>query len=243
MRTMYDGITPSAVPAGAQLYAGYLSGKWPSYSALAAGHPTAVHVSISISASYNGGIVLDIENGDATPTESVDWVIKRRAAGVDPTAYCNTSTWGDVRKAFQTRKVAEPHYWLAQYDSVATIPAAWTAAGVVAKQHTNKSGYDISVVADYWPGVDPEPTPTPPAATQSQQEDDMQYNISITPDPTNSANRGAGQFTVDPRGNVIHLPTAADVASAVALFGQPHVFSQAFYKSLVLASPTKVVVA
>lgn len=158
MRDMFDGITPSAVPAGAQLYAGYLNGHWPSYAALCAAHPAAVHVSISVTASYNGGQVLDIETGDATPAQSVDWVINRRAAGVDPTAYCNTSTWPAVRAAFQARKVAEPHYWLAQYDNVASFPTAWARVGVVAKQYADRGGYDISVVADYWPGIDPAPT-------------------------------------------------------------------------------------
>lgn len=170
MRVMFDGIVPGSVPAGAQLYAGYVNGQWPSFAGLAARYPKAVPVSISVTASANVGQVLDVENGDATPQQAVNWVLVRRHAGADPTVYCNTSTWPQVRSAFQTHDVPEPHYWVAEYDGVATIPA-----GAIAKQYADKGGYDESVVADYWPGVDPAPSPqgaddmTPAQAAQLAQ--------------------------------------------------------------------------
>lgn len=160
MRTMYDGITPTDVPPGGQLYAGYVDGHWPSYPGLVARFPSAVHVPIAVSASTDNGIVLDVEQGDASPAESVDWVLMRRRAGADPSVYCNTSTWPAVRAVFQARGVVEPHYWVAHYSPDATIPA-----GAVALQHTSTAGYDVSSVADYWPGVDPAPS--------QSTEDDM----------------------------------------------------------------------
>lgn len=149
-RVMYDGITPSSVPTGASLYAGYVDGKWPSAAGLSKRFPNARVVGIAALPSTNNGIILDVEKGDATPAQSVDWVLMRRKAGVDPTVYMNTSTWDDVRAAFQARKVPEPHYWVAAYSSSSAIPS-----GAVAIQWKNTSGYDQSNVADYWPGVDP----------------------------------------------------------------------------------------
>jgi hypothetical protein len=164
---MFDGITPGEVPAGAQLYAAYLDGHWPDFAALVAEHPGCVGVSIAVSAGYNGGKVLDVEKGDATPTESVDWVLMRRAAGVDPTVYCSMSAWPAVIAAFKARGVVAPHYWIADY-SLGTNPAL--PAGAIALQYADKGGYDVSIVADYWPGVDPEPegidTMTPAQETQ-----------------------------------------------------------------------------
>lgn len=233
MRSMFDGITPGEVPAGATLYAGYLNGNWPSCAALAAAHPAAVHVSISVTAGANVGQVLDVETGDATPGEAVNWVLTRRHAGADPTVYCNTSTWPQVRAAFQTHDVPEPHYWLAQYDGVATIPAAWSSAGVVAKQYADKGGYDISVVADYWPGVDPEPTPATPLPSQ----EDTMLVLSITPDPTGTAQKGqAGYFLLD--GLLLaHIPDAQSLAGLTAAGVKTAVVSSNQYAALVSARP------
>lgn len=148
-RVMYDGITPSAVPEGAPLYAGYVDGHWPSASGLAQRFPSSLIVPIAVSASTDNGVVLDVENGDATPTQSVDWVVMRRSAGVDPTVYMNASTWPAVRAAFKARGITEPYYWVASYGSSDTIPPS-----AVAVQWKSTAGYDESNVVDYWPGVD-----------------------------------------------------------------------------------------
>ncbi|HEU5428066.1 MAG TPA: hypothetical protein VFU74_14395 [Actinocrinis sp.] len=144
-RTMYDGVDASRLPTNAQLVAGYVDGLYVWSAADWARFPHSVKVRIAVFSSTNDGEVLDVEPGNATPAESVDWVLRRRGAGVDPTVYMNTSTWPTVRSAFGARGVAEPHYWIAQYDGVASLPA-----GAVAKQYYNndQAGYDLSVVAD-----------------------------------------------------------------------------------------------
>lgn len=151
-RTMYDGVDASRLPTNAELVAGYVDGLFTWSAADWARFPNAVKVRIAVFSSTNDGEVLDVEPGNATPAESVDWVLMRRRAGVDPTVYMNASTWPTVRAEFSARGVAEPHYWVAQYDGVAALPA-----GSIAKQYynNNQAGYDLSVVADYWPGVDP----------------------------------------------------------------------------------------
>lgn len=151
-RVMYDGVTPSRIPSSATMVAAYVDGHYANVSPMKARFPHARLVTIAVFASTNAGTVLDVEKGDATPTEAPGWVVKRRRAGVDPTVYCSESLWPTVRAVFRALNVPQPHYWIAHYDSVALIPE-----GAIAKQYKNTSGYDISVVADYWPGVDPKP--------------------------------------------------------------------------------------
>jgi hypothetical protein len=153
---MYDGVTVAELPDGAQLYAGYVDGHYANTQALAERFPAARHVPIAVFASTNEGVVLDVEQGDASPAEAPGWVQMRRAHGIDPSVYCNADTWPAVRDAFHSAGVAEPHYWIAKYDGMAEIPI-----GAVAKQFESTAGYDRSVVADYWPGIDPAPAPAP----------------------------------------------------------------------------------
>lgn len=150
-RTMFDAVVPGNLPAGAPLYAGYVDGMYANVAQIKARFPGAIVVEIAVSASTDAGQVLDVENFDATPDEAPGWVQMRRAAGVDPSVYMNSSTWPAVRAAFQGTGVAEPPYWVAQYDGDPTIPA-----GAVAKQWADNGPYDTSSVADVWPGIDPQ---------------------------------------------------------------------------------------
>lgn len=177
-RTMYDGVDATRLPTSAQLVAGYVDGLYRWSADNWARFPHSVKVRVAVFSQTNDGQVLDVEPGNATPAQSVDWVLMRRRAGVDPTVYMNTSTWPTVRSAFRARGVAEPHYWVAQYDNVASIPG-----GAVAKQYYNNNdlGYDLSVVADHWPGVDPAPvpTPTPPSVRRNDMHVDLRLNTPV----------------------------------------------------------------
>lgn len=165
MRKMYDAVTATNIPADAQMVAGYIDRIQlrPWSAADWARFPNAVKVTIVKKASTNDGHVLDVEPGDATPAEAPGWVRMRRAAGADPTVYCNTSTWPSVRAAFRSANTAEPHYWLARYDGNPAWDSGWAAAGVVAKQYAGNvaPGFDLSSVADFWPGVDGEDNDMP----------------------------------------------------------------------------------
>lgn len=177
-RTMYDGVDATKLPVTAQLVAGYVDGLYAWSAANWARFPNSVKVRVAVFSQTNDGHVLDVEPGNATPAQSVDWVLMRRSAGVDPSVYMNTSTWPTVRSAFQARGVAEPHYWVAQYDNVATIPA-----GAVAKQYYNNNalGYDLSIVADSWPGVDTGPVVQPPQPPQARpvRRNDMHVDLQL----------------------------------------------------------------
>jgi hypothetical protein len=172
---MYDGIDSDAdvIPTSAQLVAGYIDGDYVWTAADWARFPHSVHVAIAVRSTTNGGQVLDVETGNASPAESVTWVKMRRGAGTDPTVYCSESTWSSVRSEFQGSSVTEPHYWIASYDGNTAIPS-----GAIAHQYESTANWDLSSVADYWPGVDPAPAPAPKPDT----EEDVMQQIEPTAD-------------------------------------------------------------
>jgi len=156
-RTFYDAIHPANIPTNAQGVAGYVDGRYAWTAADWARFPHAVKVRIAVFSSTADGHVLDVEPGCSTPANAPGWVVRRRAAGVDPTVYCSLSQWPVVQAAFAAARVPEPHWWVAAYPG--SGPNLYP--GSIAHQYANPGPVDISVVADYWPGVDPTPTPTP----------------------------------------------------------------------------------
>ena len=224
MRVMYDGIFPSEVPGGAQLYAAYLDGNWADFAALLAAHPGAVGVPIAVSAGFNGGVVLDVEKGDATAAEAVDWVLMRRKAGADPTVYCSMSAWAGVQAAFKARGVAQPHYWVADYSLGSNPPIP---AGAIAIQFADRGGYDVSNVADYWPGVDPAPRLT--QTSTHQEETDM---IMLSIEPSAAANPGIWLLS---GGLYVGIDTQATVVALQGAGVQLATVDQAFHERVLAA--------
>lgn len=182
-RTMLDGVIAMNVEQAvarysAQLAAGYVNGNWADYDTLVKIAPKLLHVSITVTASSFGARVLDVESGDATAAEAPGWVVGSRARGIVPWIYCNATTWPAVKKAFDDAAVTQPLYWIADYDNNPAIPE-----GAIAKQYTSTLAYDVSSVADFVPGLDPEPTPT----TIVLNEEDMQQIDSLTIHPAEYA--------------------------------------------------------
>jgi|ERR1700733_1164738 len=161
-RTMYDACDPSHIPADAVMVAGYIYGPCRWSPAEWARFPGAVHVRIATVASLNDGAVLDVESGDASPDLAVGWCARARLRGQTPTVYCNAATVDAVLAAFKAHDIVAPLLWIAQWDGDATVPS-----NAIAKQYVNDAGagYDMSVVADHWPGVDVAPAP-PPTVTE-----------------------------------------------------------------------------
>lgn len=183
MRTMYDAVTAANIlkkDPQPVLVAGYIDrivlAPWS--AADWALFPDARKVTIVKKASTRDGHVLDVEPGDATPEQAPGWAAQRRADGFAyPTIYCNRSTWPAVKAAFAAQGVAAPLYWIATASGRPEIPD-----GAIAAQYLLDvaPGIDISVVADYWPGVDPAPgTPGGPAATTTGV--DLMERITVTP--------------------------------------------------------------
>jgi hypothetical protein len=187
MRTMYDALSTQAhtIPADAQLVAGYIdAGPVPAAPPWTAEtwalFPHAVHVTIATQPGTNDGLVLDVEAGDATPEQAPAWVAMRRAAGVHPTVYCSESDWPEVRDAFTSRGIAEPEWWIA--GAPGSVGQGNLYAGSVAHQYgdnaagTAAATWDISAVADHWPGVDTG-TPSP-----NLGDDDVKAMLAKLPD-------------------------------------------------------------
>lgn len=178
-RLMFDGVTPANVPAGAALYAGYVNGEWPSLAALSAKFPGALHVSVTVN-TVGHATVLDVENGDATPEQAPGWAERQRSDGNPyPVVYMDYANWLLVRNQFADQAIPEPLYWVAAYVKDPTqVPAI--PADAIAVQFYDYGGYDASVVADYWPGVDPAPIAesVPSAKTiQLEEEDAMSTSV------------------------------------------------------------------
>jgi hypothetical protein len=159
-RLMYDSTTASAIPTNAAMVAGYCDGLYVWSEADWNRFPNAVKVRIAVKPYTNDGHALDVEPGNWNAAASVDWVLLRRSAGMVPTVYCGSwapgYTWEDVLAAHAARGVPPPLIWYANYDGVKVVPA-----GAVAKQYADAGPYDLSVVEDYWPGVDVAPVPVP----------------------------------------------------------------------------------
>ena len=88
---MYDSIFVSTVPPNPPAVAGYTAGFWPDYPALVAAFPHSKILSIAIAAGYDAEC-LDIESGDAVPSEAPAWVQRQKARGVTlPVLYTSAS--------------------------------------------------------------------------------------------------------------------------------------------------------
>jgi hypothetical protein len=211
---MLDGINSDAAAAAAAMtshpgefsfIAGYVDGLYKWSAAEWALFPSSTHVRIAVFSTTNDGHVLDCEPGNGTPAESVDWVLLRRAAGVDPTVYCGRNTWWpDIRAAFKARGVAEPHYWVADYGVDQNNPQI--PPGSLALQYRNAGPYDLSAVADYWPGVDPAPQPAP-VTPSARRENDM--HVDLEPNKSVVFTNPAAAL-----GGVSHLLLASDFGDA-----------------------------
>lgn len=154
---MYDAAAAELAPPGADLYAGYVDGNYQSYNQLRARFPGKLVIPIAVFASTDAGIIFDGPPDNGTWDHVVDWVVMRRRAGVDPTVYTDSDQWTLAVSTFNARGVVPPHWWIANWNGQPNIPA-----GAVGHQYANiGERYDISIVVDHWPGVDPAPAPAP----------------------------------------------------------------------------------
>lgn len=172
-RKLYDSTSVKDIPETATFVAGYVDGNYRTVDALHERFPKARVVTITVLGTP-GANVCDTEPGNIGIAAAARWAKAEVAAGRHPSLYCMASQWGQVKAAVKANGIAgKVSYWVASYDGKAIIPA-----GAVAKQYLHGdlktigpaaySGghYDVSVVADHWPGVDPPILrPRPLAAT------------------------------------------------------------------------------
>jgi hypothetical protein len=154
---MYDSTTASDLPAGAPMLLAYVDGidTHNNYNEVRALHPNALIVKCTVTGGTLDAQVGDIESGDMTPQSGAGWAHRKVAAGQHPTLYMNESTWPAVKAAVHAVGLdGKVSYLVAHYDDRPVIPA-----GAIGKQYIDHGPhgehYDVSIVADYWPGVDP----------------------------------------------------------------------------------------
>ncbi|MCA1683212.1 MAG: hypothetical protein LC685_04405 [Actinobacteria bacterium] len=148
------GLSPRAL-------AGYTSGRWPTYLPLVRAYPHAKVKSIAISIRWHAQC-LDVEPGDAVPSQAVSWIRADRTAGfARPCIYTSVSEWAQVN--FYLRQAGIPRSGYFAWD------AHWTYrpgvdAGFDATQWTDHylgRNIDASSVTLAFAGLQPTPVPKP----------------------------------------------------------------------------------
>lgn len=121
--TIYDAVTPSAIPAGARA-AVYSDGTYAASPAQVAGHPDTLW--IDTNGSNIKANVLDVEPGDATPQQAATWVQQKLTANPNDTAivYTFRAEWGPTQAAIaQLPQQMQAHvkWWIADPTGVPHI--------------------------------------------------------------------------------------------------------------------------
>jgi hypothetical protein len=154
---MRDSVTVSAIPAGTRAVAGYTAGAWPTYLGLVRAFPRAYHVSIAIQVFYHAKC-LDVEPGDAVPSQVPGWVRIEISLHVKPCVYSNASTWGQIRYFLARAGIPRSAYlaWLAYWTFRPGLVAGydavqWTSHG------PHGENYDESTVTLAFLGATPTP--------------------------------------------------------------------------------------
>lgn len=146
---MGDAVNVNALPAGLDLYAGYVDGATTTgnFQALARRFPTARLVRITTTGILDAEVA-DMEAGDLRPSQARAWAAAKLQDGQTPTIYCSADVWDEMRAL--CADLPGVQWWVANYNAQPSVPP-----GAVAHQYQSTS-YDISAVADFWPGVDQE---------------------------------------------------------------------------------------
>jgi hypothetical protein len=158
LRKMTDSTTASDNPKDDVIVAGYVNGLYANVDQLRRRYPHARIVTITVNSQADADVI-DCEDGDANPSSSAVWAKRQVARGKHPTIYCSLAVVPHVLAACKEQGLKwhrDFEIWQAHYDGVAKLPR-----GFVAKQYNDHGPqgqhYDVSVVAAYWPGVDPKP--------------------------------------------------------------------------------------
>lgn len=178
-RIMLDALYPLSIPSPQP--AGVLIAAYVGHNENPASYTQAMarfpgHQVVSIAAkTHHDAQILDIEHGAVEPNDTAtinDWCMRQRARGVTPTLYASESDWLGI----SGRVVGSRNWWAANWSNGPTIPPS--AVGI---QYVHLPGYDMSVMLNYIPGVDPAPVPPapPPAPVPPDPpaEDDDMYGL------------------------------------------------------------------
>lgn len=114
---MYDSIDVSRIPSDAEAVAGYVNGRWATWEEVKRRFPKAKKLSIAVTSSADADC-LDIEPGNATPSDAPGWVKRQIARGVKrPVVYANRSQMPAVLTVLERAGFERDDYrvWTAHY--------------------------------------------------------------------------------------------------------------------------------
>ena len=130
--SMFDtvpGPGVQAIPANAVAVAGYIDGHYQSFADLAKRFYPHAHC-VSISVWGNDAACLDVETGDATPSQVPGWVRRQQSNGAKrPIVYANRSTMPAVWSALNGAGIKrnEVRLWVADWTGTPHIPPGYDA--------------------------------------------------------------------------------------------------------------------
>jgi hypothetical protein len=171
---MFDSVTISEIPADATCAAGYVDGRFANVAELRDRFPHAQILTIAVFADHDADC-LDIEQGDATPSQAVAWYERQKARGVfRPCLYASASVMqSDVVGIIMAAKIPRSavRLWSAHYTGSPHIcaPASCglTSIDMDGTQWTDRAmgrNLDESLLAADFFGSVPVPKPVPPAS-------------------------------------------------------------------------------
>lgn len=150
---IYDSTNPDDIPTTASVVAGYVDGIYAWSDAGWLRFPNAAKISIAVSASSQAD-ALDVETGDATPSQAPGWVNAQLARGVkQPWVYVNRSNRWAVESACQAAGIqpTQMGLWVATLDGTQSVPAGPYPVAAVQYANSATSGghYDLSITTAY----------------------------------------------------------------------------------------------
>lgn len=212
-RTMYDAVEASNLPSGGDIYLYYVDGIYANKTAVINRTPGKIHVPCTIGLTpARRGLILDVEKGDATNTDAVNWCAAYPGSNADLTIYTNSNNFTALKSALKGLST-QPNIIVANYDGVAKIPT-----GCIGKQFRGDvaPGFDQSVIEDYWPGVDAAPvkpsTPMTPVVFKPKVNASPVGDMLIVQYPRSTPGKTytwRGDFLLTDSG-LAHIDTLAD---------------------------------
>lgn len=143
--TMYDDVNLSLIPRNAEAVAGYVNGHYQTWESVKRDFPHAKKLSIAVTASADAEC-LDIERGDAVPSQAPAWVVRQKKRGVKkPVVYSSVSEMPAVLRALDRAgiKRSAVRVWTAHYNYKPHLCTSKCGFGFTGKadatQYTNRA--------------------------------------------------------------------------------------------------------
>ena len=166
---MFDTVSLSTVPPHPRAVAGYLPpSSWPTYASLSQAFPGAIRVPIAVQAFVViRGVrmgCLDVEPGDAVPSQVPGWIRAEIHVHVIPCIYSNLSEWGQIDGYLSRAGIPRTDYlrWLALWVYHPGILAGFDAqqwTQVALHRNLDESTVTLRFLGLVAPAPKPKPAP------------------------------------------------------------------------------------